>query len=317
MQVTPTSYAASIELLRQMAAQQIKTEHHQAQAQTVHQSTEQAFEQMVRPELSSAHKADAPASGINAQKLTQNAQAAQQAQAQAQATQSSASAQASAKVTAPTSPNSTATPSSATGAAGTPQPSSGAARPGSAVPPGAAVPRAPSSGFNSLGNLSTSTNFKDYALLNSQQAGMVQAVALAQATGASAAAALQPALILQLGMLQKLYSWSRQLDQRKNVSSDSPDTVTVVSADEGGDDISASLVISMLFLERAHKLIDSCKQIALSRYFKKGPLGEHLHCDDTDDEYGTVFADVDAETDYIKRPRHEKAEMNFHYAMLS
>lgn len=317
MQVTPTSYAASIELLRQMAAQQIKTEHHQAQVQAVHQSTEQAFEQMVRPELSSAHKADAPASGINAQKLTQNAQAAQQAQAQAQATQSSASAQASAQataqVTAPTSPNSTATPSSATGA---PQAASGAAAPGTALPPGAAVPRAPSSGFNSLGNLSTSTNFKDYALLNSQQAGMVQAVALAQATGASAAAALQPALILQLGMLQKLYSWSRQLDQRKNVSSDSPDTVTVVSADEG-DDISASLVISMLFLERAHKLIDSCKQVALSRYFKKGPLGEHLHQDDTDDEYGTAFADVDAETDYIKRPRHEKAEMNFHYAMLS
>lgn len=312
MQVTPTSYAASIELLRQMAAQQIKTEHHQAKAQAVHQSTEQAFEQMVRPELSSAHKADAPASGINSQKLTQNAQAAQQAQAP----QSSASAQASAKVTAPTSPNSTATPSSATGAAGTPQPSSGAARPGSAVPPGAAVPRAPSSGFNSLGNLSTSTNFKDYALLNSQQAGMVQAVALAQATGASAAAALQPALILQLGMLQKLYSWSRQLDQRKNVSSASPDTATVTNDDEG-DDISASLVISMLFLERAHKLIDSCKHIALSRYFKKGPLGEHLHCDDTDDEYGTAFADVDAETDYIKRPRHEKTEMNFHYAMLS
>lgn len=307
MQVTPTSYAASIELLRQMAAQQIKTEHHQAKAQAVHQSTEQAFEQMVRPELSSAHKADAPASGINAQKLTQNAQAAQQAQA----TQSSASAQASAKVTAPTSPNLSAAPTSAAGAAGTPQPSSGA------VAPGAAVPRAPSSGFNSLGNLSTSTNFKDYALLNSQQAGMVQAVALAQATGASAAAALQPALILQLGILQKLYSWSRQLDQRKNVSSDSPDTVTVVSADEGGDDISASLVISMLFLERAHKLIDSCKQVALSRYFKKGPLGEHLHQDDTDDEYGTAFADVDAETDYIKRPRHEKAEMNFHYAMLS
>ena len=316
MQVTPTSYAASIELLRQMAAQQIKTEHHQAQAQAVHQSTEQAFEQMVRPELSSAHKADAPASGINAQKLTQNAQAAQQAQAQAQATQSSASAQATAQITAPTSPTGSAAPTSATGAAGTTQPSSGAAAPGTALPPGAAVPRAPSSGFNSLGNLSTSTNFKDYALLNSQQAGMVQAVALAQATGASAAAALQPALILQLGMLQKLYSWSRQLDQRKNVSSDSPDTVTVVSADEG-DDISASLVISMLFLERAHKLIDSCKQVALSRYFKKGPLGEHLHQDDTDDEYGTAFADVDAETDYIKRLRHEKAEMNFHYAMLS
>lgn len=312
MQVTPTSYAASIELLRQMAAQQIKTEHHQAKAQAVHQSTEQAFEQMVRPELSSAHKADAPASGINAQKLTQNAQAAQQAQAQA--TQSSASAQATAQITAPTSPTGSAAPSNATGA---PQSASGAAASGSAVPPGAAVPRAPSSGFNSLGNLSTSTNFKDYALLNSQQAGMVQAVALAQATGASVAAALQPALILQLGMLQKLYSWSRQLDQRKNVSSDSPDTVTVVSADEGGDDISASLVISMLFLERAHKLIDSCKHIALSRYFKKGPLGEHLHCDDTDDEYGIVFADVDAETDYIKRPRHEKAEMNFHYAMLS
>lgn len=310
MQVTPTSYAASIELLRQMAAQQIKTEHHQAQAQTVHQSTEQAFEQMVRPELSSAHKADAPASGINAQKLTQNAQAAQQAQA----TQSSASAQATAQITAPTSPTGSAAPSNATGA---PQSASGAAAPGTALPPGAAVPRAPSSGFNSLGNLSTSTNFKDYALLNSQQAGMVQAVALAQATGASVAAALQPALILQLGMLQKLYSWSRQLDQRKNVSSDSPDTVTVVSADEGGDDISASLVISMLFLERAHKLIDSCKQVALSRYFKKGPLGEHLHQDDTDDEYGTAFADVDAETDYIKRPRHEKAEMNFHYAMLS
>lgn len=314
MQVTPTSYAASIELLRQMAAQQIKTEHHQAQAQAVHQSTEQAFEQMVRPELSSVHKADAPASGINAQKLTQNAQAAQQAQAQAQATQSSASAQATAKITAPTSPTGSAAPTSATGA---PQAASGAAAPGTALPPGAAVPRAPSSGFNSLGNLSTSTNFKDYALLNSQQAGMVQAVALAQATGASVAAALQPALILQLGMLQKLYSWSRQLDQRKNVSSDSPDTVTVVSADEGGDDISASLVISMLFLERAHKLIDSCKQVALSRYFKKGPLGEHLHQDDTDDEYGTAFADVDAETDYIKRPRHEKAEMNFHYAMLS
>ena len=313
MQVTPTSYAASIELLRQMAAQQIKTEHHQAQAQAVHQSTEQAFEQMVRPELSSAHKADAPASGINAQKLTQNAQAAQQAQAQAQATQSSASAQATAQITAPTSPTGSAAPTSATGA---PQAASGAAAPGTALPPGTAVPRAPSSGFNSLGNLSTSTNFKDYALLNSQQAGMVQAVALAQATGASAAAALQPALILQLGMLQKLYSWSRQLDQRKNVSSDSPDTVTVISADEG-DDISASLVISMLFLERAHKLIDSCKQVALSRYFKKGPLGEHLHQDDTDDEYGTAFADVDAETDYIKRPRHEKAEMNFHYAMLS
>ncbi len=311
MQVTPTSYAASIELLRQMAAQQVKTEHYQAQAHAVHQSTEQAFEQMVRPELSSAHKADAPASGINAQKLTQNAQAAQQAQAQA--TQSSASAQATAQITAPTSPTGAAAPTSATGA---PQTASGAAAPGTALPPGAAVPRAPSSGFNSLGNLSTSTNFKDYALLNSQQAGMVQAVALAQATGASAAAALQPALILQLGMLQKLYSWSRQLDQRKNVSSDSPDTVTVVSADEG-DDISASLVISMLFLERAHKLIDSCKQVALSRYFKKGPLGEHLHSDDTDDEYGTAFADVDAETDYIKRPRHEKAEMNFHYAMLS
>ena len=311
MQVTPTSYAASIELLRQMAAQQIKTEHHQTQAQAVHQSTEQAFEQMVRPELSSAHKADAPASGINAQKLTQNAQAAQQAQAQA--TQSSASAQATAQITAPTSPTGSAAPTSATGA---PQSASGAATPGTALPPGAAVPRAPNSGFNSLGNLSTSTNFKDYALLNSQQAGMVQAVALAQATGASAAAALQPALILQLGMLQKLYSWSRQLDQRKNVSSDSPDTVIVVSADEG-DDISASLVISMLFLERAHKLIDSCKQVALSRYFKKGPLGEHLHQDDTDDEYGTAFADVDAETDYIKRPRHEKAEMNFHYAMLS
>lgn len=313
MQVTPTSYAASIELLRQMAAQQVKTEHYQAQAHAVHQSTEQAFEQMVRPELSSAHKADAPASGINAQKLTQNAQAAQQAQAQAQATQSSASAQATAQITAPTSPTGAAAPTSATGA---PQAASGAAVPGTALPPGAAVPRAPSSGFNSLGNLSTSTNFKDYALLNSQQAGMVQAGALAQATGASAAAALQPALILQLGMLQKLYSWSRQLDQRKNVSSDSPDTVTVVSADEG-DDISASLVISMLFLERAHKLIDSCKQVALSRYFKKGPLGEHLHQDDTDDEYGTAFADVDAETDYIKRPRHEKAEMNFHYAMLS
>ncbi len=291
MNVTPTTYAASIELLRQTAAPTIELQESKAVSQkTVAQATtsERVFEQMVHSDLK-PQSSTPVASGINAPKLTQDA-AAQQAQA-ASNTQS----------TAPTDkPTSAPRPSGA---------------------PNVAAPRPMPSGFNSLGNLSTGTNLKDFALLtpkqNLQQATLNQALALAQTATQTAAAAVQPALIIQLGMLQRLYSWSRQNDQRKESEERDTNPSRLVSSDEGGEEVGISQLVCLIFFERAQKLVESCKHLALNRYLKKGPLGEHLHQENTDDEYGTVYADVDAETDYIKRPRHEKPEMNFHYAMLS
>ena len=103
-----------------------------------------------------------------------------------------------------------------------------------------------------------------------------------------------------------------------NALDDSGDVDSVGHSDVQVDDQTAryganldALVLCLIFFERTLKLVDSCKHLALNRFLKKGPLGEHLHEENTDDEYGTTYADVDAETDYIKRPRHDKPGMDF------
>ena len=289
MNIAPTSQAASIELLRQMAATPTKTELHSNKQQVT------TPERNADPALNKTTGNEPVASGVNSQKLIQEAKA-------VQATQTAQAAQNAAKPAAPVS-----TGDKSAGAGG-PNISSSAPK---------ILASAPNSGFNSLGNLSTSTNFQDFALLTPKQAALNQALALAQATGQTAAAAVQPALIIQLGMLQQLYSWSRQLEQRKLSEQQNTNPSALASSDEEGAEVGISQLVCLIFFERTLKLVDSCKHLALNRYLKKGPLGEHLHEENTDDEYGTSYVDSDAETDYIKRPRREDPDMNFHYALLS
>ena len=288
MNIAPTSSTASIELLRQMAATPVKSELHEANAQVKTQATHQVTtnEQNFAPTFSKTSPSDPAASGVNSAKLIQEAKAVQAAQ----------SAQAAKSTTEPE-PTGTKPPLAAT------------------APKAVGAPVR--SGFNRLGNLSTQTNFQDFALLNTKQAALNQALAVAQATGQTAAAAVQPALIIQLGMLQQLYSWSRQIEQRKLNEQQNTTPSALASSDEEGAEVGISQLVCLIFFERTLKLVDSCKHLALNRYLKKGPLGEHLHEENTDDEYGTTYADVDAETDYIKRPRHDKPGMDFHYALLS
>ena len=291
MNIAPTSSTASIELLRQMAATPLKNELHEAKAQVKTQATSQVTtnEHAFASTVSKSSPSET-ASGINSAKLIQEAKAVQAAQT-AQATKSAQTAPSTSEPTAAKPPLLGTAPKTV----------------------GAPV----SSGFNSLGNLSTNTNFQDFALLNTKQAALNQALAVAQATGQTAAAAVQPALIIQLGMLQQLYSWSRQLEQRKLYEQHNTNPSAMASSDEEGAEVGISQLVCLIFFERTLKLVDSCKHLALNRFLKKGPLGEHLHEENTDDEYGTTYADVDAETDYIKRPRHDKPGMGFHYALLS
>ena len=268
MNIAPTSSTASIELLRQMAATPLKNELHEAKAQVKTQATtnEHAF----TPTVSKSSPSET-ASGINSAKLIQEAKAVQAAQT----TQATKSAQTAPSTTEPTE-----------------------AKPPLLGTAPKAVGTQVSSGFNSLGNLSTNTNFQDFALLNTKQAALNQALAVAQATGQTAAAAVQPALIIQLGMLQQLYSWSRQIEQRKLNEQHHTNPSALASSDEEGAEVGISQLVCLIFFERTLKLV-------------------HLHEENTDDEYGTTYADVDAETDYIKRPRHDKPGMGFHYALLS
>lgn len=177
-----------------------------------------------------------------------------------------------------------------------------------------ARPGMPGSMFNAQGNLSSGGNLQDFALLNSKQVLMQQALTIARTINTTQAAVLQPSIMIQLGMLQKLYELSLLNNKRKTTAFTSAANTSAQAA-QSTDEMAP--VLSFVFLERAFKLLEQCKSLHLSRFFKKGPLGEHLHEENTDDEYGSVYADVDAETDYIKRPRREKKEMTFHYSMLT
>lgn len=184
---------------------------------------------------------------------------------------------------------------------------------------GASAPNSLNSAtFNATGNLSTPSNLNDFALLKGQNILMEQVRALSQSINTTQAAALQPSVMLSLGMLQKLYDLMEQRYRARNNSlllSSSP-----TAAAQNSDELSATQqaqVLSFVFMERFFKLFENGeKHHILSRFFKKGPLGENEHDTNTDDEYGNSYADVDAETDYIKRPRRDKPGMAFHHSLL-
>lgn len=173
--------------------------------------------------------------------------------------------------------------------------------------------QAPQSLFNSLGNLNTASNLKDFGLLASQQTMLNQVNVLNQAIQNTQMAALQPATFLQISVVLKLFEQA-ELKYRQSQHLQATLGITNPDAQKAAEE---SQILLIAFFERCNKLYEEQKSIALSRFLKKGPLGEHLHEEDTDDEYGTVYNDVDAETDYIKRPRKFNPDMLFHYSLLS
>lgn len=170
--------------------------------------------------------------------------------------------------------------------------------------------------FNAQGNLSNSLNLKDFALLSSETNLVNQALNMARNISATQMAALQPSIMIQVGILQRLLSLLENNLKQKTLTGDSAKTAST-NAGAAADDVN-NAALAYVILDRFFKLVDpSNKNLTLARFFKKGPLGEQLHDEDTDDEFGTTYADVDAETDYIKRPRKEKSYMDFHYSMIS
>lgn len=185
--------------------------------------------------------------------------------------------------------------------------------------------------FNSRGNLETGGNIKDFKILGSQQMLMAQAIQANKIIGitgvgaAQIAATVQPAIMAQLGLVQKLY----EMLTRTNVRLATIEDLLAVKSQSAMNSTQMTLhdemllaqqqsqVLSLVYLERLFQLFEYSKNLALSRFFKKGPLGDSEHDENTDDEYGSTYTDLDAETDYIKRPRKENPEMAFHEAMLT
>ena len=168
--------------------------------------------------------------------------------------------------------------------------------------------------FNSRGNLETGGNIKDFKILGITGVGAAQI-----------AATVQPAIMAQLGLVQKLY----EMLTRTNVRLATIEDLLAVKSQSAMNSTQMTLhdemllaqqqsqVLSLVYLERLFQLFEYSKNLALSRFFKKGPLGDSEHDENTDDEYGSTYTDLDAETDYIKRPRKENPEMAFHEAMLT
>lgn len=173
--------------------------------------------------------------------------------------------------------------------------------------------------FNATGNLSTTSNLQDFKLLNQQNVLMQQVLNMSKTISATQASALQPSIMISLGMLQKLYELI-ELRNRNSRNNSLSLAGSPQQAIQNADDLAASQqaqILSFVMLERFFKLFENGEKYnILSRFFKKGPLGENEHETDTDDEYGNSYADVDAETDYIKRPRRDKPGMSFHHSML-
>lgn len=167
--------------------------------------------------------------------------------------------------------------------------------------------------FNTLGNLNSTTNLKDFGLLAGQQTLLNQVSMLNQSIQSTQLAAMQPATFIQLSFVLKLFE---QTELKYKQSQQVQNTLGLASP-EAQQANEESQIWLMAFFERCNRLFEQQKNIALSRFLKKGPLGENMHETNTDDEYGTVFNDVDAETDYIKRYRRFKTDMLFHYSMLS
>lgn len=171
--------------------------------------------------------------------------------------------------------------------------------------------------FTGNGNLSNGTSLKDFALINNQQVLLQQSLRMSQVISTTQANALQPAMGIQVAIILKLYEKLDQTVKARQQIDTAIKQGTLSGAQADADLQTASAQAQLLasaFLERVYKLFDG--KLALGRLFKKGPDGEDLHNENTDDEYGTQYADVDAETDYIKRPRHYSKEMQFHYSML-
>lgn len=181
-----------------------------------------------------------------------------------------------------------------------------------ATPASTLAAAASGSMFNTLGNLNSTTNLKDFGLLASQQNMLQQVNLLNQSIHTTQLAALQPATFMQISMVLKLFEQA----ELKYKQSQHLQSVLGTSSSEAQKSAEESQVLLIAFLERCSRIIEQPKTVAWSRMFKKGPLGENAHEENTDDEYGTVYNDVDAETDYIKRYRKIKNEMLFHYYML-
>lgn len=171
--------------------------------------------------------------------------------------------------------------------------------------------------FNAQGNLSNSLNLKDFALLSAQSNLVNQALSLARNINVTQMAAMQPAVMVQIGILQRLLSLLEN-NMRQRSSEIAGHTASSTNASAAAADDVNNQALAYVILDRFFKLVDpQNKHLALSRFFKKGPLGENIHDEDTDDEFGTTYADIDGEIDYIKRPRKEKTYMDFHYSMIT
>lgn len=176
------------------------------------------------------------------------------------------------------------------------------------------TPSAVSGGmFNTLGNLNTTANLKDFSLLNSNANLLNQVNMLNHSIQTSQLVAMQPATFMQIGMVLKLFEHA-ELKYKQSQQLHSSLGPASAEAQKAAEE---SQIMLLAFFERCNRLFEQQKTIALSRFFKKGPLGENLHDENTDDEYGTVYNDVDAETDYIKRYRKLRSDMLFHYSLIS
>ena len=186
---------------------------------------------------------------------------------------------------------------------------------------GAASAKGPGSApsmFNAQGNLAPGTNLQDFKLLNQQNVLMQQVMNMSKTISTTQAAALQPSVMISIGMLSRLYQLL-EMNKRKQASlaaNAGPSNAAAHVADEAAM-MQQNQVLSLVFIERLFKMFDPEKHLALSRFFKKGPLGENEHDENTDDEYGNTYSDTDAETDYIKRPRRDRLGMAFHHSMLT
>lgn len=173
--------------------------------------------------------------------------------------------------------------------------------------------------FNAAGNLTSGSTIPDLKVLNQQNVLLQQVLTMSRNISATQAAALQPSVMLSIGMLSRLYALLEQTKKRTYTSANN--NASILNAQvANSDDLAAaqqSQILSFVFIERLLKLFDPEKHLQLARYFKKGPLGENEHDTDTDDEYGDSFADIDAETDYIKRPRKDRPGMAFHQSMIT
>ena len=187
--------------------------------------------------------------------------------------------------------------------------------PPAALPPGS-LDKPSGASFNSLGNLSSEHNVKDFALLQPTPNQMLQQILNVNniALNSAAIAAATPSLMLQMGMLLNFYKQTHKndkVDQLALLSSRS-------SSADSESHVQQQGVITIAFLEQAYRLLELCqKNLSLSRFFKKGPVGDTEHSENTDDETASTFTEGEAEPDYIKRPRHEETNMDYHYSLLT